>query len=131
MKHEKAVAGFRPYIREVADQMQLRDWQIFVSNKRAGEGRRARVFFPGGRKVATIWLSKNFLRSAPEEQRQTVCHELCHLHFAPMHTPTWEALPEAARPFYVNALELGVDALAEVLAPFLPLPPVQGEPRHE
>lgn len=117
------------YIRQLADLMGLRDWSVMVMNKPTGKRAGAAVRCTYGRKIVEIKLAPNFNAIAPELQRHYLVHELVHVHLwgvtqavadVRMHTPKrWVQHLELA---IGTAQEYGVDALAEVIAPTMPLP---------
>ncbi len=74
------------YAKHLANRMGLKDWTILVSRhppENANHNADADCRF--GRKTIVISLSESFFSSDEDSQRQTICHELLHAHFAPMH----------------------------------------------
>lgn len=127
------------YVRLVADAMGLRDWNIVAAfgkvkhdakNKpQKGEDWCATCAPTPGRKHADITFAP-YMRDAPREDlRQTTVHELVHVHFYGM----WDTLRRDTlilldqEPYDVwiagveRHMEYGVDALADALAPHMPL----------
>lgn len=118
------------YIRQLADLMQLRDWDIALSRGAPqSDTADAEICTFYGQRGAEISLPVKFFAQTPERQRRFVAHELMHCHV--------EDLSECMR-LYVNnnghmegliaqvyrrEEEVLVDTLAHVVAPFLPLPP--------
>ena len=117
-------AAFSPYLRCLADMMELRDWSVRIDNGAPDNANAmAKVDTAYGRKLLWLNLSETFLDSSPEEQRQTLVHELVHAHFASMHHFLCHHLGEGpAFEAYRLAHEYGVDAIAEGWAKTLPLP---------
>ena len=123
MSHKKNIERFGPYVRDVADQMQLRDWFFALMDKPSKKGLAATLQPVWGRRYAALWLAKDFHKQAPEKQRHTIVHELIHAHFAAMDNPLQRGMKPSAVGFYVSAMEYGIDAMADIVAPFMPLPP--------
>jgi hypothetical protein len=78
---------------------------------------------------AELAVSDEFLAASPADRRYTMVHELLHVHLAPLShraDDLVEHLPKKARDGWETALyrdeELIVDALAQLIAPFMPLP---------
>lgn len=125
-KHRKALTR---YARLLADEVGLRDWQIKVSPEPCDPSSSAHVTIAYGRKLATISVPDDFRDQAPEEQRNSVVHELVHCHFESMANAVQNDLVELlGRPadglFFASfrrQYEYGTDAVAEALARHLPL----------
>ena len=117
------------YIRQVADLLHLKDWDLLLSQ---GEPESAtcdaeiRTWY--GQRGADIRLPDKFFAQTPERQRHFIAHELMRCHT--------DSYSECTR-LYVNnngdheayiaqvyqrEEEMLVDTLARVVAPFLPLP---------
>jgi hypothetical protein len=126
------------YVRDLADRMGLRDWTLRVdltepdAPDRRDEQRWGASAHPlPGRKYAIITLGTSVSEADPDEQRQTIVHELVHLHFGALVDQLRNDLddfipPAAFGVFDASAtrnLEYGVDALAVVIAEHMPLPP--------
>lgn len=117
------------YIRSTADQVGLKDWEVVLSDEPAAEGKAASVQAAFGRKFARILIGKGFRGEAPEDQRDTIMHELVHLHLEPaadmVYRDLEKILGRPADAVFTNGfdrqLEYGIDALAGALAPHLPL----------
>jgi hypothetical protein len=123
--------ALQPYVREIADAMRLRDWDIEVDgSKLAEEGRCAQTRVSVRRKSATIRLGSCWASDSREEQRDTVVHELLHLHFEPLYeglrnlrNNVGESAWSVANNAFNDAAEQAIDQLARVLAERFPLPP--------
>ena len=120
---------FAPYIRDLADRMELRDWRLAVSDYGpSNPAHNASITIANGKKYALIELSDNFLDTAPPEQRKSCVHELVHCHVE----AAWEVaageLPPAVRGAFARLMEYAVDGLADAQAPHMPLPPAEGPP---
>jgi hypothetical protein len=117
------------YIRWVADAIELRDWTITLDDEPCDPDYNARVDCSEGRKHATIAFHAKFREMDPEDQRQTIVHELVHAH----HAVTWRMVQtDLLRPLgqetygvfvdsYRRAMEYCVDATADALVKHLPL----------
>jgi hypothetical protein len=117
------------YIRQLADLMQLKDWDIDLSRGEPQSNTAdAEICTYYGQRGAAISLPVKFFAQSPERQRYFIAHELMHCHS--------EDLSECIR-LYINhnghmddliaqvyrrEEEVLVDNLARVIAPFLPLP---------
>jgi hypothetical protein len=118
------------YLRALADKMALRDWTIITCEEPAEDGCVATARCSYGRKTVSISFQVGFDRLPPEEQRQTCIHELLHAHWGAMDQVIHDT-KQAQNKDWMHRLadtihlhhEYGVDALADVLAPFFPLPP--------
>ena len=118
--------AFAPYFRQLANLMGLWAWAIAIDDDPEEEAN-ARAHLTRGRYRVLISLSEGFLRSSPEDQRQTACHELIHAHMAAMHFVVTDAVSTDAEQAYVLAMEYAVDAMATEWAKTMPLP-YDGEP---
>lgn len=123
MKRKEKIEKFAPYLRVLADKMELRDWWVRLSPKRACDAALASACCTDGRKRITVYLGKNFFKQTREEQRLSLVHELTHAHFGSMHNPLMDTLHKKTHALYINAFEYGIDAVAILIAPSLPLPP--------
>jgi len=117
------------YIRWVADEMELRDWHIDLMRESAEKGTLAQVHPTFGRKHVEVRFCARFRALPPEEQRNTVVHELVHLHTAAMQSQVEKDLEQhlaqgTDRVFFDSFqrnLEYAVDGLANALAKHMPL----------
>lgn len=111
----------------------LRDWAVDVRKGEPGEDIIATAEVAYGRKVVTVTLGPKFFALGPEEQRSTAAHELLHAHLDAPHavlrdietqlgTLQFDLINET----YRRRNEETTDALAEVVAKWLPLPPGAG-----
>ncbi len=116
------------YVRLVANQFALRDWDFDVEEPEPEDDAFASVCPTYGRKYFRLRVCSNFFTSTLEKQRHTIAHELIHCHMAP--AERWIATcadngklsNTAIQAFHMN-LEYGVDGLADAVASLLPLPP--------
>lgn len=122
------------YLRDLADRLGLRDWTPFVYEDPAAEGCIAQVQSTYGRKRFKIRFQVGFDRLDPEEQRQTCIHELIHVHFAAYSLVEDEVRQTQDKQWlhrYLDVqhlhMEYAVDALADAIAPFMPLPPTEDD----
>lgn len=118
------------YLRRLADAMGLRDWLLYVSHEPpAVAAAEAMVRVVYGRKIATIWLSREFGEMPRGRIRHILVHELTHVILDPVTSviqntgqellgkPAYIALWEAVR----ERSELATDQVADVVAPTMPL----------
>jgi hypothetical protein len=123
---------FAHYARTLADRMHLRDWAVSVSEDLPNDpGDLATVGCCEGRHHATIHLSVAFLESSPGEQRQAICHELLHCHFAAATKIAERQLGSLREGAFGLMMEYGIDAVAESWAAHLPLPENDAKPTEE
>ena len=114
--------AFAHYFRALADLMGARDWTVGVVDDPPDSNHVAEVDCRYGRKLAWFALSETFLDATPEAQRQTACHEVMHLHFEPMRRMLMGLLEDNIWEAVNLPFEYGIDASAEMIAPFMPLP---------
>jgi hypothetical protein len=127
------------YVRCVADDMGLRDWTLKVDT--TGKIKRSKKGADGeewgatcapipGRKYATITFADDRRDDDLDDLRQTVVHELVHCHFYGL----WDTLRRDTLDLIDSQqtydtliagverhMEYGVDAVAEAIAPRMPL----------
>lgn len=113
---------WRAYVRDVADRMGLKDWVVEVPGAPSVGRSDASVVMVYGRKLARIGLPDSIRHEPAEEQRNTIVHELVHLHFAPMDGMAEDWLDAGQYKAFLRMFEYGVDAMAAALAPHMPLP---------
>lgn len=124
------------YSRELADLLELRDWTV---NVHVGEVHSphhpdgwewiATSESTPGQKRVHLTFSEDVRDWTPEHVRQTVAHELIHAHLAPLMEMIRVDLHGQLKPtahvlFATGAtrwMEFAVDALADAVAPRLPL----------
>lgn len=124
-------AAWLAYIREIANTLLLHDWDITLSRAISESSiYRAEIALHRERDEANIELSDVWFGRTPEQQRQTLVHELLHIHttrLCRVVTRLHERLGSDVTTYVENAHdeeeEILVDRLARILAPYLPLPP--------
>jgi hypothetical protein len=123
-------AYWQGYARDLADRMGLRDWVVQIGRSPADDGMDGECRCTYGRRSIAIWLSADFERRTPEDQRWTVTHELCHAIANPVrwlvHANFENESKERHQLFYSlhkEALEQSIDHFALVIAETMPLPP--------
>jgi len=122
------------YLRELADQLALKDWTVVTLESPAEDNCVAQSQCTYGRKRISISFQVGFDRLPPEEQRQTCIHELLHAHWGAMDQVIHDTKNSQNKDWVLRFSdtihlhhEYGVDALADVLAEFMPMPPVEEE----
>lgn len=118
------------YVRHLQALLHLHQWDITLSTKTARKGYYATMTYnTSGSLVATLTLGRGFAKRSPEEQRQTILHELLHLYDygidATMDDLKRYILDVSYAPIserFRFEVECRTDALARVLAPRFPLP---------
>lgn len=127
------------YLRELAGLMGLADWDIAVGpdpdprvSVWTGEQYEplATVEVHREKSYALIEVADALYRESATEQRQALCHELVHIHLAPMDWSVQDLLghvgvraKRVAEATWEQRSERACDDLARLLAPSLPLPP--------
>ena len=114
--------AFASYVRQLADQFGLKDWAIEVPETPPDGTAIAATWMAYGQRLARIHLSDKFLCDTPEDQRDTIVHELLHLHFAAMDGLVTDWLEADKHKAYSRMFEYGIDAIAIAVSPRLPLP---------
>jgi hypothetical protein len=89
-----------------------------------------------GRRSATILLGEEYLKSSPADRRETLVHELLHLHFAHadelVSDSLGDLLGKSAYEVFESAhnlvMERAIDAVAVAIGDMgtIPLPPEEG-----
>lgn len=125
---------WRGYIRGIADQLDLRDWDIRLSRESCDDDAGATVQVWYGQKRATLRLNLDLYRQshpeAIEDQRRQIVHELLHCHSEYLEENRRVAAEMADRTereklqdaFDKRAIEVLIDGLATPIARFFSLP---------
>src|ERR1043166_6218667 len=102
---------FLPYVRQLADLMGLKDWDIRIADEGPEDpNHRAEMDCRYGRKLAWIHLADVMLEEEPQEQRQCLVHELIHPHFDGADKLARRMLSDDGFAGFRLSLEYGVDA---------------------
>lgn len=124
-------------MRDIRDRMRLQAWDIEVVEQPADDGSAldikpdSRIWWARVR-VGSFFQNNDDIRNTPEEQRQTVVHELLHLTQADLlgwlergqwKTPLSMASSGEMEERIVTEVEKFTDFAARLLAPQYPLPP--------
>lgn len=131
-QRKERIAALMPYITEIQAAMGLAHWHVIVYDERHPyKPDVVAVIDPGdSQNMGELWLNDGALMESPEDFRNTIVHELLHLHQA-----HWlHATNDLSAHFGVTAwniweanfrreIEYMTDALSRVIAPFLPPPP--------
>lgn len=126
------------YLHELLAAMGLGEWnlRLKLDQRPDAEGAIAQVLPVKNRSQAVLRFAEDFFTLTPEEQRHTCTHELAHL---VTNGITDAAIDDAFRGvigravhdvFYANLAlqeERAVDRFAEIIAPFMPLPDLDGK----
>lgn len=132
--NDTTFAAYSAYIRTLANALLLADWEIAFDRSAADYGTWAQVTVCDVENHARVyvWWPEFFHRSLAE-QRQSLIHELLHLHLdRPQRIMTHlsehndDGVSQFARDAHRKEIEICVQRLARILAPHLPLPPVNG-----
>lgn len=131
-KRQRKLLG--PYLRELADGLNLRDWTINIVHEPIPGDAPAAASCAGvhGRHWADIRFGAWFADFDPEVQREICIHELLHCHVkAWSGNDDHELSALIGRPAYTiyaaakaTEFEHAVDAIANAIARHFPLPPL-------
>jgi hypothetical protein len=123
-------AAYATYTRSLADALCLKDWVFVLRRESSDEGTRAQIHLSDKKTEAAITLCERWFVRTPEEQRQTLVHELLHAHTARLCRVVTRLKDQVGGETvgYVDAAldeeeEIAIDTLSRILAPFMPLPP--------
>lgn len=117
------------YVRDLADRLLLRDWEVTVSREAADPGKDATVYLYHNENRADIRFADAFWGFAPEKRREVTVHEILHCHFARQQR-VLDALDEIhegdkdiqlATKLFGHETEIINQRFARILAPTLPL----------
>jgi hypothetical protein len=123
---DEFIDALAQYVRFLANQMKLRDWEFEVCYDPDLAGSAAKIEITSCRHEAALTISPRFLESSPEEQRYALVHELTHAHLEPLRDTvrTAESLLSQTWPViqanHDNAVEGAAHKLAACIAPYLP-----------
>lgn len=110
------------YIRKLMGLMELTDWRLKLSDEPCAIGNYASIVAYTSQREAVMHLAWNWRTYGARITRETITHELIHLHCE----PTMEYARKCSADSDWNAIkylnEYTVDAIARVIDPFLPLP---------
>lgn len=125
--HERA--GWRAYARQCADLMKLRDWDVHIASGPADDAFLAQERCTFGRRSIVLFLSDRFTRLTPQEQRNTIVHELTHAITKPVEYLVYANCENDTKERYQLFHQLHKEAMEQVVAHFsaaiaeyLPLP---------
>jgi hypothetical protein len=117
------------YLRHLADLLGLRDWHITLSRAHSAHDVFAAVRVDRQKDEATVHLNDTWHGFTPEQQRQTLVHELLHCHTGRLHrvmTRLADVVDDPSMAYVKRAHdeeeEIVVQRLARIIAPYLPLP---------
>jgi hypothetical protein len=117
------------YISEAQQTLNLGQWKIELEDSPCEDDALAEIEVSENLWQARIRVAYGFFKEKPEEQRDTIVHELIHVHTAGIERSRdrmEKTLGELAWPVFQasmeNEVERAVDALAKIVAPTLPIP---------
>jgi hypothetical protein len=124
-------AAYSTYIRDLADRLLLRDWEITLRRNETRGENYAAVFIFNTENHAVVKLDEDYWGGSREDQREWLVHELLHCH---LDRPdrVMEQLAEQwsensacqfAKEAHHREIEVCVQRFARLLAPLMPLPP--------
>jgi len=124
-------AALSAYIRDLADVLHLRDWEISLSRTISDTGHyRAEISLHQQKDEAIIELAESWFGRTREQQRRTLVHELLHIHTSRLcrvmtrvSTQIGSELMTYLESTHGEEEEIVIERLARVIAPMMPLPP--------
>jgi hypothetical protein len=130
---KKARKQLTAYIRDVADRMGLKDYELEVScrpkdepgkSESTSSDRNAAVRSTIGRKKAYLWFNiKLWNQGSLFDRRQTVVHELMHVMFALPRDMIFHMVEtDLELAMYDSAMEYPIDRAADLIALAMPFP---------
>ncbi len=131
MTRSDQIAALGPYVRDLADRILLKDWTIILPDQVADQDNKAEIYVVAGQHHATIYLGYDFFEKDPEERRLILCHELIHCHFDRAARVAEGEMKKSRKRDFRMMVEYGVDDMARVIAPTMPMPPDSSRKRDE
>jgi len=127
------------WLRESADKLLLNNWTLRLWHEPPADDAHASVFATTGRVYAAFRFDNAIFEVSPEDARNHLAHELCHVLFeAPTqmieHDLNGLLADQTLTLFksaYRRQMEFAIDHLASLVAPLLSLPPWIGWPLEE
>lgn len=123
---ERKVIG--DWLREAADKLELRDWTFEFKHQPASDHLAGTIESTYGQRVAELKLAASFRDLSADEQRDTLVHELLHVHRDGIRLYFDEVLPDLiGRPAFIAVTqtyrlldELATDAISKAIAGYFP-----------
>jgi hypothetical protein len=126
----KTPAWLKTYVREIQVRLGRGETDIRIGEHHSDEGTYAQVNPHEQAAEAEIRFSPDFYSDTPQGQRNTVVHEVLHLHFVGVDDVVHAWVDKLAPVDYamlkrmmVRQEERIVDFMARIISPFMPLPP--------
>lgn len=124
------LAYWQGYIDTLKPIMRLNDWRITLDGEPCNDDADASTWMSKDYQSATMYLSATFDEQSVHDQRDTIAHELIHIHLTHMSQFADQIADQLgaqasglAKEMSKHFLERATDELARVISPFLPLPP--------
>lgn len=119
----------REYLNKVKDTLNLRQWNVKVSEDLPPDDSWADIEVSQNLWSATVRLSNDFFKELPEHQREILAHEMAHVHYASLErlVDTLEKVLGDQAYRILESLwdiesERAADSIAVPLGKLLPLP---------
>lgn len=124
-------AALSGYIRDLADALLLRDWEITLERGWSDSDAYATISVWAEENHANVNVCEGFFGHSAEERREWLTHELMHIHLDRPDRLVRKVASQVdnnsamqlAKDLHHDEIEICVQRLARILAPFLPLPP--------
>ncbi len=117
------------YVRDLADSLGLKDWDISIWRDVTNSGIGGRITCVSGRKQGCIELGHSFFQSSPDQQRHILIHELLHCHLDPIDTAICHAKAHndsetiaVLHSTVHTEIEFAVDGITAAIASRYPVP---------
>jgi hypothetical protein len=117
------------YIKVLLNEMHLWGWRVILHPDQPDTENDARISTCDDRKIAHLYLADDFFTFDRDQQRQTLVHEMLHLHESgpsdivrkDLSKHLGQSTYDVVWANYARQCEFMVDELANVIAPFMPL----------
>jgi hypothetical protein len=124
-------AYWQAYVDDLKPLLRLWHWQITVKpDVSPSDGADAAAWVSDDYHTAELYFCDAWAEQAPDDQRETIVHELVHIHLGRLNMFGKKLTSQLggqagglADEMRLHFLETATEELARVIAPFLPLPP--------
>lgn len=128
---EEQRLALQAWIDEAKPVMRLNDWYVVAKDTPPEDedgglsyDAFAGSFIRDSSDHASVHLGDSFWDETPEEQRETLAHELLHCHLYRLHRFVEDRLRKADITTARQMEEIAIEQLARIVAPLLPMPAI-------